>query len=65
MYILLTGKLPFCGDDNKEIFDEVNFTFESGKIYGLIGRNGIGKTTFFNCLKLAIIRKKWYNLIVK
>ena len=36
--------------DKKEIFNEVNFTFESGKIYGLIGRNGIGKTTFFNCL---------------
>ena len=36
--------------DKKEIFNEVNFSFESGKIYGLIGRNGIGKTTFFNCL---------------
>ena len=28
----------------------INFTFESGKIYGLLGRNGAGKTTFFNCL---------------
>ena len=36
--------------DKKEIFNDVSFTFESGKIYGLIGRNGIGKTTFFNCL---------------
>ena len=36
--------------DKKEIFNDVNFSFESGKIYGLIGRNGIGKTTFFNCL---------------
>ena len=36
--------------DKNEIFKDVNFTFESGKIYGLIGRNGIGKTTFFNCL---------------
>ncbi len=34
----------------KQILDQVNFTFESGKIYGLIGRNGVGKTTFFNCL---------------
>ena len=25
-------------------------SFESGKIYGLLGRNGAGKTTFFNCL---------------
>lgn len=48
--------------DKKEIFNEVNFTFESGKIYGLIGRNGIGKTTFFNCLNedLPINSGKFY-----
>lgn len=34
----------------KEVLKDINFTFESGKIYGLIGRNGVGKTTFFNCL---------------
>ena len=26
------------------------YTFEKGKIYGLLGRNGAGKTTMFNCL---------------
>ena len=36
--------------DKKVIFNDVNFSFEDNKIYGLIGRNGIGKTTFFNCL---------------
>ena len=34
----------------KEVLKDINFTFEEGKIYGLIGRNGSGKTTFFNCL---------------
>lgn len=34
----------------KEVLKEISFTFEEGKIYGLIGRNGSGKTTFFNCL---------------
>ena len=34
----------------KEVLKEVDFDFESGKIYGLLGRNGAGKTTFFNCL---------------
>lgn len=34
----------------KLILNNVSFTFEEGKIYGLIGRNGVGKTTFFNCL---------------
>ena len=36
--------------DKKEVLKNINFTFESGKIYGLLGRNGAGKTTFFNCL---------------
>lgn len=36
--------------DQKQIVNDVNFTFEEGKIYGLLGRNGAGKTTFFNCL---------------
>ena len=35
---------------NKEVLKGINFTFESGKIYGLLGRNGAGKTTIFNCL---------------
>ena len=36
--------------NEKVVLDAVNFTFEKGKIYGLLGRNGAGKTTFFNCL---------------
>lgn len=36
--------------DQKIIFDQASFIFEKGKIYGLLGRNGSGKTTFFNCI---------------
>ena len=36
--------------DKKCVLKNINFTFKSGKIYGLLGRNGAGKTTFFNCL---------------
>jgi len=35
--------------DNR-VLEDIHFSFESGKIYGLLGRNGSGKTTFFNCL---------------
>lgn len=35
---------------NKEVLKGATFTFQKGKIYGLIGRNGAGKTTFFNCI---------------
>ena len=34
----------------KEVLKNINLTFEEGKIYGLLGRNGAGKTTFFNAL---------------
>lgn len=36
--------------DDKQLFNNLNFTFETGKIYGLLGRNGAGKTTLFNCI---------------
>ena len=36
--------------EKKEVLKDINFEFEKGKIYGLLGRNGAGKTTFFNCI---------------
>ena len=36
--------------ENKVVLNGIDFSFEKGKIYGLLGRNGAGKTTFFNCL---------------
>ncbi len=36
--------------EKKEVLKDINFEFEKGKIYGLLGRNGSGKTTFFNCI---------------
>ncbi len=32
------------------VLDNINYSFDEGKIYGLLGRNGSGKTTFFSCL---------------
>ncbi len=40
--------------EKKQVLNDICFTFESGKIYGLLGRNGAGKTTFFNCLNRDI-----------
>lgn len=40
---------------DKEVLKNIDFTFTEGKIYGLIGRNGAGKTTFFNCLNEDIL----------
>jgi len=35
---------------NNQVLKGLNYKFEEGKIYALLGRNGAGKTTFFNCL---------------
>ena len=40
--------------EKKEVLKNIDFTFEDNKIYGLLGRNGAGKTTFFNCLNADI-----------
>ena len=32
------------------VLDNINMKFESGKIYGLIGPNGVGKTSIIKCL---------------
>jgi len=34
----------------KAVLNNASYSFEKGKIYGLLGRNGSGKTTMFNCL---------------
>jgi ABC-type multidrug transport system, ATPase component len=32
------------------VLNDASYTFEKGHIYGLLGRNGAGKTTIFNCM---------------
>jgi len=35
---------------NKSVVDSVNMSINKGDIYGLIGRNGAGKTTFIRMI---------------
>ena len=48
MELKLTGIRKHFGE--KEVLRGCGFTFQQGKIYGLLGRNGAGKTTVFNLL---------------
>ena len=48
MELKLTGIRKHFGE--KEVLRGCGFTFQQGKIYGLLGRNGAGKTTAFNCV---------------
>lgn len=35
---------------NKKVLDDLNLSFESGKVYGIVGENGAGKTTLIRCI---------------
>lgn len=35
---------------SNQVLKDLNFTFEKGKTYGIVGINGAGKTTLFKCL---------------
>ena len=47
---MLTIKNISKSFDNFSVIENVDFNLEEGKIYGLIGKNGEGKTTLLNCL---------------
>lgn len=50
---LVVENLNKSFEDN-HVLKDVSATFEQGKIYALLGRNGSGKTTFFNCISKEI-----------
>ncbi|WP_407271150.1 ATP-binding cassette domain-containing protein [Radiobacillus sp. PE A8.2] len=48
---------------NKAALNNISFTLEEPKIYGLLGRNGAGKTTFMNILAGHILASSGQILI--
>lgn len=38
------------GDRKRYVIDEVNYTFETGKIYSIVGQSGSGKTTLLSLM---------------
>ena len=44
--------------DNRKILKDINLSLEKGRIYGIIGPNGVGKTTLLRCLNGAMMEKR-------
>lgn len=56
--LLRCKDLTKCYDGKTYALEDVNIDIEAGKIYGLIGRNGAGKTTFLKLLAKYLIATK-------
>ena len=41
--------------NKKQVLNNINITFEENKIYGLLGRNGTGKTTLLNLITDRVV----------
>lgn len=44
------NKLSFKYPSSKQILNNISFNIKKGQLYTVLGKNGIGKTTLFNCL---------------
>lgn len=47
---MIKGEHVFKKFNERILFSDLNFCFEKGKIYALIGRSGCGKTTLLNMI---------------
>jgi ABC-2 type transport system ATP-binding protein len=49
--------LTFSFSDHK-VLDDITINFQSNQVYGIVGLNGAGKTTFFNVLSTILKAQK-------
>ena len=40
---------------SNQVLENLNLEFDLGRIYGLLGRNGVGKTTLLNIISSQIM----------
>ena len=50
--------VSFWYQHNKPVFDGMSIELQAGKIYGLLGENGVGKTTFLRIVSGLLFPKK-------
>lgn len=48
--ILELKELSFAYDSSQQVLENLNYTFDTGRIYTIVGRSGAGKTTLLSLL---------------
>ena len=50
MSILKLNNLSFSYDNKIQVLKDINYSFEKGKVYAIVGKSGAGKTTLLSLL---------------
>ena len=50
--------MSFWYKEKSKVFDSLTMELEPGKIYGLLGENGVGKTTFLRIMAGLLFPKE-------
>ena len=45
------------------LYNDVNLKFTNGNIYGIIGANGAGKSTFLKVISGELDRRTWQHMV--
>ena len=55
--------LTFAYKKEKQLLSDVNLELKKGKVYGLLGLNGVGKTTLLNLITGMLFPKSGESLL--
>ena len=50
--------ISFCYDSEEKIFNDFSLRLNEGRFYGLLGKNGTGKTTLLKIISGALLVKR-------
>ena len=60
--MIQTNNLSFGYNKSQTVLRDISLTLPEGHIYGLLGRNGVGKSTFLKLLSGTLIGKGEYSV---
>lgn len=63
MQLLIDNVTKKFGDHT--VLEHINYDFEQGRLYSVLGKNGAGKTTLFRCINEELLTDEGYFFILQ